>query len=210
MFFEAIRTLVPEVFAELAPMINSAWIDDGKIWPHMLRDRDYEVDVDPRVEAWASRRGLSDRHSLTIVKASLYGWATGNLSRGVWQVGLWAPEPLYPPLDYPIWNPRWESETAFRARVDAYIQSVAGGEYARGAELTPVKRGRPSEPIERHFEWLALYAVGGLTLEDISQRYPVGATDAPLTRQAIQQGIATSARLAGVTLRSPVNIQTQS
>ena len=31
MFFEAIRTLVPEVFAELAPMINSAWIDDGKI-----------------------------------------------------------------------------------------------------------------------------------------------------------------------------------
>lgn len=199
LFFEAVRQVVPDVFDELEALRIIVPHDPGKIWPFMLRDGDYERIADPALTAWSIRRGLTAPPCMTVVKASLLGWATGNIPRRTWALGLVTHEPEAVPLPHPVWNPRWETAAAFRARVDAYITEVSDAERTRGAKPTPVKREHPGAPVRRHFEWLALHVVGGLTLDAIAERYQ---TVDGLTTQAVSAGIHSAAGLAAISIRS--------
>lgn len=207
LFIDAVARLVPDVLAELEYLAD-------------------ETPDDERLRAWARSRGFSDPWLLRYARRTVDRWRARPDTRGKFApfaVGEWLPDAK--PLDNPVWDSRLETETAFRERVEVYVRDVKGAEYARGAEHTPTKRTPPGEPVARHFEWLALYAVGGLTLDAIAVRDALparrrlslgydgrrtreGTVDQHvraangLTPSAVWRGVRSAAKLAGVTVHA--------
>lgn len=101
---------------------------------------------------------------------------------------------------------RAETKEDYQKRVEDYRKEVAAAEDGRGGKLTPTKKSQPDEQVERHFEWLALYVVGGWSLAEICKKHKAAFGLAP---QAVRLGVHAAAALAGVTLK-PSKSETQS
>ena len=155
----------------------------------VIAQRDGNAEAD--IQAWAERRGLLDQWIPDQVRHSIALWRAMPEARGKWlaqkAVGAWIPQSPAPPT----WDPTWETEKTYRARIETDIESV---KQISGISPAPEKRTG-----NQHFEWLALHHVGGWKYERINERYAdeSGKPDIPAIRRAITE----TAALIGLTLR---------
>ena len=183
MFLQAVERLVPDVLVELGRLA--------------------EVSPDEkRLREWAWTRRFSDKWLLRFARLTVELWRERPDTRGkFWRLptSCWLPETAA--LACPVWDERTETEEAFDRRLADYKLAVRSAARARGDELNLPKRTRADEPIERHFEWLALYVVGNVSLDRIAERYPPADTDRLRDRSTISRGCHDAALRAGVTVK---------
>jgi hypothetical protein len=154
---------------------------------------DNPVNDDTAIEEWAQRRGFGkDAWLMDQASRAVAAWRRTPSHAGRWLslhggVGAWIP----PEPPAPDWDPVFETEAAFRGRVDQYIEAMKAMPHITKA---PEKRTGLS-----HFDWLALHQVAGWTHADINEEYSdeKGTPDV----SAISRAIAETAKLADVTLR---------
>jgi hypothetical protein len=165
-----------------------------------------KVGDDAQIAAWAERWGFTDEWALSTVRAHLPLWQEAPETLGqalIVSVASWEPtydEDIRLPngvavsfVRYLTWNPIAESERAFRARVETYIEAMKA---APGMESTPEKK----IDDDRHFEWLAQHHVARCSYSAIAERYQTA--DSSLDISTISRAITTCAALIGLTLRS--------
>lgn len=148
--------------------------------------------ADDAVLPWAEHWGFTDTWMLRHARNHVRLWADLPDTVGRWlsypTIVSWQPIFPAPPS---AWSPMSESESAYRARIEAYIATVKA---TPGATPTPERR-----KLDEHFEWLALHHVGRLTYEQIADRYYQN-DDSP-KEKAIGHAITDTAALVGLTLR---------
>jgi hypothetical protein len=146
-----------------------------------------DPDDDPAIYAWAQRWGFLDGWALETAREHARFWRANPEKVGQWVSVSGAPANMEP-LDRPVWDPAFESEATFRARVEAYIQRVRD----TGLPISQAKTG------ERHFEWLARHVVGGVLQVTLANELT---GKAAISESAISQAIKEAATMIGVTTR---------
>jgi hypothetical protein len=144
-------------------------------------------DDDAGLLAWARRRGWEDSWALDAIRAHLPIWREQPDAAGSW-VSISGQAQWVPMLAPRAWDITWESEAAFRGRVERYIDEMKRFDVV----------SRTPEKSPRHFEWAAFYQVGGLAYAQIQARD----TDPPEI-SSISEGVTHVASLIGLTLRKP-------
>ncbi len=152
----------------------------------------HDADADAQFLAWTTRRGFTDPWARQTAGRHRALWVDQPELFGVWltvSVASWEPE--FPRLA--AWNSITETEAQFDERVKQYKAEMKA---APGIAPTPTK----DMSDDRHFEWTALYHVGGLLQEQIASRYDTEHTG--VTASAVSLAITSVAQLIGLSLPS--------
>ena len=182
-FMSAVRTCAPEALDELAALAAEERTPSNRI----------------RVKQWIERwRFNTDRWLVKITFQKVANWRHYPQHRELRFGG--GPYLLdYPELFEktttrlpPVWRPRIHSRRRYLELVDHYMSAVEAAELSSGAVLTDIIRS------SKHFEWLVLYHVCGMTSEEIaSQEHREDDFDSTTIPKAVRK----TALLIDLTLR---------
>jgi hypothetical protein len=189
-FLSVLLQTIPEPLEELAVLAKDHIGPDEAEYTDWARR--WHFDVDPWLKSVAVGTLHRWRDYPSLLDAPL-AWHKAPISEG-WQ-------PDYRPDPPLVWNPRSEPEASFRLKVDDYINAVKNAESAspsgspEGAWVEPTAKRNLN-----HFEWLALYQVGGWTQARISERYQDEGGTPDVT--AVSKALTTTAAMIGLVLRN--------
>ena len=130
-------------------------------------------DDDAGLAAWAARRRVTDDWVLRNIRSNWEFWREEPDTVGRWRVHV--PQAFWVPMF--TWEPDRETFDQYSARV----------KNSPGLMRTP-------EKAENHFEWLAKYQVGGVSVSEL-------AAHAEVNLETVSEALGSTARLVGVTLR---------
>jgi hypothetical protein len=99
------------------------------------------------------------------------------------------------------WDPTTETESAYRQRIDAYVEAQKTRAEALGWSPVPAKRVRDQADGRMvHFKWLVERQLLGKSYKDIADEYGQSRPN-NLGEDAVRKAVVDSARLAGLKLR---------
>ena len=147
---------------------------------------------------WAERWHLTDEWLIDVARDTLTTWLKyPEHSRGQWAdptqgdlVPDWPNIPLGP-LGTQSWDPIFESETAFRSRIEQHILDVR-----KVAETTGHIKPREKRNL-KHFSWLVRFQVNEWSAERILNKF----LDENAELTTITKALRDTANLIGLTLR---------
>ena len=185
-YLEAVCRVVPKAVEDLA-----ALADDRSVpLEHDRFRRAPGVPYrDQRFRDWAKQWGFTDPRLMRHARSYARWWRQCPTYRGrfMGQMVTYF-EPEFPTFANPDWNPFEETEAAYRARFDRYIEAV---------KQTPGTASVPTKRNMQHFEWLALTQVGGLRPSEIAERYQ---SSTGIDESTIRKRVAETAALCGIKL----------
>lgn len=177
-FLTAILNVVPEAVKDLAALAADPSVS-------------LEPDLDHRFRAWVDKWGFTDPWLLRVAEHTAVTWREKPELRGrIWMHShaYWMPD--FPQLAAPNWNPVEERETAYRARIDDYIETVK-----QTPDMVPV----PTKHNLQHFEWLALTHVASMTATAVAAQ--CDGDGVGLEASVVRRRVAETAALCNITLR---------
>lgn len=210
-FLDELRDRVYPEFARLAELNPDFWVNGWKFdtW-QLLSDPDGQLT--PVLTAWAQRfnvrkenwvfegalQTLSNWRRFPEERASLEAW---GFRQTIAVPGLVSVE------DHPFvfspesWDPTLESFNSWRTRINTRFQEALDAHQGRMRKLVEGLGAFPtvSRFSTDHFEWLALYQCGTLSLDSILSLAPHAGD-----KTTISKGIHTAASLAAITVRSKI------
>jgi len=202
--FKAIERVVPEAISSLADEVFPVYLQafPRRRRPWKLEQVKGEKTLLQKLKAWGEKWNFEADWALDIACFLLSTWASRPSSLGkidCLPTGEGLPPPVVPLLRIYPWEPWEEAEEEFDRRAKRTLKKhkeVVKKLYKKaGWEEPPEKRAR-SGPVQQHFDWLALYQVGGRSQKSIAIMDNV-------TRESVSKGIKKVAKQLEMPLRLP-------
>jgi hypothetical protein len=207
-FLELLRDQVYPEYARLTATNPDYWVMGWKLetW-QLLSDRDNQLT--PVLMAWARKfnvqgedwilegalQTLSYWHQFPEQRAALDSW---GFRQWIAVSGLVSAEELRFRFSDGGWDPTFSSSTVWRTEVRKRFEDALDAHEQRMRKLVEERGAWPAvfRFSTDHFQWLALYQCGNLSLDSILHRAPHAAD-----KTTISKGIHSAASLAAIAVR---------